>query len=361
MSRKLPKLSHHKASGRGYVTDPFTRLEVYLGTYGSPECQAAYDQWIVQLIARRQEVPSGAPPGSRLTVAGLVSDYLDFAEGYYRKHGEPTSELRSFRQVARVVNDLWGALAADDFTPTRFKAVRTALVGQGLARKHINKQMGRVRRIWRWGVEQEVVQPATLQALQAVAELAIGRTAVREEEPVEPVPLEVVNRTLAVLDGQTTAMVRLQLHGAMRAEDVVLMRPCDLTLTETSCLYVPYSHKTEHRGKERRLWLGPVCREILRGLLANSLKPDAWLFPSKRTQGHLTVQTYWERIKRTCERHNIPPWFPLQLRHLALTLVRERFGAEASQIAGGHANLSTTEIYAARDEVLARKIAEEMG
>ncbi len=362
MARKLPKLSHHKASGRGYVTDPFTRLEVYLGTYGTPECFAAYDAWIVALIARRQEVGSGAPPGSRLSVAGLLAKFLDHAEVWYRKHGKATSEVRSFREVARIVNELWGTLPADDFSPSKLKAVRQQMVSKGLARQHINAQCRRMCRIWKWGVEQEVVRVEVLDTLREVAPLALDRTTAREEEPVEAVPLEDVQRTIQVLDTQTAAMVRLQLHGSLRAEDVVVMRPRDFTLTETSCLYVPWTHKTEHKGRQRRLWLGPVCREVLRGLLASSPRSDAWLFRGKGKHGnHMAVQTYRRRIAGACTKHGIPLWTPLELRHLALTMVRERFGLDGAQIAGGHAHAKTTEIYTARDEKLARKIAEEMG
>ncbi len=360
MSRKLPKLCHHKHDGRGYVTDPFTSLEVYLGVYDTPECQAAYDRWIVELIARRQQ-ESSAPSGNRLSVAGLLSSFLDHAEGYYRKHGKITSEVRAFRDVAGELNELFGTLAADELSPGRLKAVRQRLIDRGLAREHINAQVRRVGRIWRWGVEQEVVKVEVLRTLREVAPLAEGRMGVREEEPVEPVPLEVVQRTLAVLDTQAAAMVRLQLHGSLRAEDVVVMRACDFTLTETSCLYVPWTHKTEHRGRARRLWLGPVCREVLRPLLAGSPRPDAWLFRAKGGKGHMAVQTYRRRIAAACAGHGLPHWTPLALRHTALTLVRERFGGEASRVVGGHAHLSTTEIYAARDEVLARKVAEEMG
>ncbi len=362
MSKRLPKLCHHKRSGRGYVTDPFTRLEVYLGVYDTPECQVAYDRWIVALIARRQEVASGAPPGSRLRVAQLLSDFLDHAENYYRKHGKITSEVRTFREVARVVNELFGTLAVDDLGPSRLKEVRAVLVNKGLAREHINAQVRRVCRIWKWGVEQELVRVEVLHTLREVAPLAQGRMGVREEEPVEPVPLEVVQRTIAVLDTQTAAMVRLQLYGALRAEDVIIMRPADFTMTADSCLYVPWTHKTEYRGRVRRLWLGPKCREVLRPLLASAV---GWLFPGMRRKtgqrSHVSGQTYRRRIERACTRHGIPHWFPLQLRHLALTMVRARHGLEGAQIAGGHANARVTEIYAERDEVLARKIAEDMG
>ncbi len=58
-TQRIPKLGKHKGSGRGYVTDPFTGREVYLGVHGTPECQTAYDCWTVELIARRQEKTHG--------------------------------------------------------------------------------------------------------------------------------------------------------------------------------------------------------------------------------------------------------------------------------------------------------------
>jgi site-specific recombinase XerD len=57
----------------------------------------------------------------------------------------------------------------------------------------------------------------------------------------------------------------------------------------------------------------------------------------------------------------VAPWNPYQLRHARLTEVRKAAGIEAAQAIGGHANLSTTEIYAKRVEEFAKKAAGESG
>jgi integrase len=57
----------------------------------------------------------------------------------------------------------------------------------------------------------------------------------------------------------------------------------------------------------------------------------------------------------------VPHWHPHQLKHAIATEVRRRHGVEAAQVYVGHANLSTTEIYAEKDLKQIEKIALEIG
>jgi integrase len=57
----------------------------------------------------------------------------------------------------------------------------------------------------------------------------------------------------------------------------------------------------------------------------------------------------------------VPHWHPHQLKHAIATEVRRRHGAEAAQVYVGHANLSTTEIYAEKDLRKIEEIALEVG
>ena len=56
------------------------------------------------------------------------------------------------------------------------KSVRQRYVDAGWVRYTCNKGVKRIRTIFKWGVENEMVAPATLQGLQAVAPLLAGRT-----------------------------------------------------------------------------------------------------------------------------------------------------------------------------------------
>jgi integrase len=57
----------------------------------------------------------------------------------------------------------------------------------------------------------------------------------------------------------------------------------------------------------------------------------------------------------------VPHWHPHQLKHSVATEVRRLHGAEAARVYVGHANLSTTEIYAEKDLKQIERIALEVG
>ncbi len=45
--KHTPKLCHHKGSGRGYVTDPYTRKEIFFGPYGHSSTHRNYLRWLM--------------------------------------------------------------------------------------------------------------------------------------------------------------------------------------------------------------------------------------------------------------------------------------------------------------------------
>ncbi|MFM7830627.1 MAG: site-specific integrase, partial [Planctomycetaceae bacterium] len=61
--------------------------------------------------------------------------------------------------------ELFGFTACDAFGPVALKAVREQMVQSGWCRKTCSKNTGRVRSIFRWGVENEMVDVSTLQKL----------------------------------------------------------------------------------------------------------------------------------------------------------------------------------------------------
>ena len=54
----------------------------------------------------------------------------------------------------------------------------------------------------------------------------------------------------------------------MRPAEVCIVRPCDIDRSVDPWLYVPDSHKTEHHGRERMIFLGPQAQVILLRYLA---------------------------------------------------------------------------------------------
>jgi integrase len=59
-------------------------------------------------------------------------------------------------------------------------------------------------------------------------------------------------------------MVRLQLLTGARPGEICAMRPTNVTRgIDGVWTYRPASHKTEHHGRERRIFIGPQAQEIL--------------------------------------------------------------------------------------------------
>ena len=96
----------------------------------------------------------------------------------------------------RRLKDLYGDIRVVDFGPLDLKDVRQRMIDNGHERKYINENVSRIRRMFKWGVENEVVPVTVYQALQAVDGLKKGRSLARESRPVFPVRDEVVTATL---------------------------------------------------------------------------------------------------------------------------------------------------------------------
>src|SRR5262249_36585494 len=169
----------------------------------------------------------GASTLDRLTLAELLARFTAHAEGYYRRpDGQATSEVSEFTYSLRPVNHLFGTTAAEDFGPLRLKAVRDLMAwgyvhpayGEQapLCRSLVNKRVRRVVHVFRFGVSEELVPESTWQALRSVAGVKKGRCEARETAPVEPVAMEVVERTLPHMNAHLGGAVRFQLHTGAR-------------------------------------------------------------------------------------------------------------------------------------------------
>lgn len=354
-------MCRHKRSGKAYVTDPHTRREVYLGAWGTPEAEANYRRWLAEFAARGDAPPP--PPAAGLTVGQLVVAYLAWVDAEYTKDGKPTSEPESTRVALAPVVDLYALTPAAEFGPAALRAVRERYVGKGWRRTYVNRQVLRVRAMFKWAVSEELLPVERWQALRTVRGLKAGRTKAPEGRKVAAVPAAVVDATIAQLSERWQNVARLHWWGAMRAQDACGIRPADVTQDEHSTLWVyrPSRFKTQHlEGATRTLYLGRRCQELLRPLLAAAASPEAYLFARGDGQP-VTVKLYRANLERACRRAGVPRWSPLQLRHTALTEARARFGLEGAQVRGGHKHARTSEIYAEKSEALARRIAEELG
>ena len=91
-----------------------------------------------------------------------------------------------------------------------------------------------------------------------------GRTKAVEPKPIGPVADATVDASLPKLPPVVADIVRLQRLTGCRPQEVCILRPCDLDTSGDVWSYRPASHKTQHRGRERIIFIGPKAQDVLR-------------------------------------------------------------------------------------------------
>lgn len=390
LSPRVPSLRLHRPSGQAVCT--LGGRDYYLGKHGTPEARAEYDRLIAEFLARGRVAPPMADGATDLSVNEVIAAYLVHVDAYYRKDGRPTVEAGNIRLAVRPLRKLYGHTEARRFGPLALKAVREAMIEADNCRREINRRVGRIVRLFKWAVSEELVPAPVHQALTTVPPLKAGRTSARESAPVAPVAPEHVAAVLPLVSRQVAAMIELQNLAAMRPGEVVAMTTGRIDTTGAIWTYRPESHKGQHNGRDRVVFLGPQAQAVLKGWMRPD-EPDRPLFspaeataerrdamraarrtrvqpsqadrrkarPKKLPGDRYTVGSYRHAIQAACAKAGIDPWHPHQLRHAAATAIRARFGLEASQLILGHARADVTQVYAERDQSKALAVAAEIG
>ncbi|RIK74924.1 MAG: site-specific integrase [Planctomycetota bacterium] len=389
LTRSLPSLRRHKASGQAVVT--LSGRDLYLGPWGSRPAKREYERLIGEWLAAGRVLPAESNVIGT-TVAELAAAYLRFAKGYYRKDGEPTGSLDRVKIALKTLRTLYGRTEAAAFGPLALQAIQGRLVADGKARSYVNHLVETIRRVFKWGVSQELVPASVFQALATVPGLRRGRTEAREPKPIMPVAESIVDATLPRMPPIVADMVRLQRLTGARPGEICILRPCDVDRSGDVWAYRPASHKTEHHGRERIIFIGPKAQAILAPYLLRAA--DAFCFspreavetkraerrearqtpmtPSqsrrrrkrkpRRAPGDCyTFRSYGRAIARACTAAKVDVGMPNRLRHSAATEIRSRYGLEAAATVLGHAQANVTQIYAERDLTKAAAIMREVG
>jgi integrase len=430
----VPQPSLHKPSGRARVMLPVgtgRRAQVWLGEWGTPEADAEYHR-VVQLWlqAGRTWPPPATAPGTVRTVRNLADAYAAWAKSYYVKGSRATSThhvvLRALTLLCRAGFDV-GPIA--DFGPqklARFQAWLAAHPDRLWSRPTINTYVQHIRAMFRWGVAQELVPEHVYRALTAVPALRRGRApaagmdAPRENENVPPVPLEHVRRVLPFMPPTVARMVQVHALAGCRIGEVLAMRFGHLhhengkgitqsELRGDAPQVLVYSvpddaNKTEHHGRDRRVFFGPNCCRVLWLELRDAaavgpLNGSTVVFSPRRAErARLAAMraaakaagrpvrrkvardvraqvgdtynrhSYRQAIRRACKAHNreaekrdhVPVWVPAQLRHTAASRIAAQESLEAARELLGHAELRTTMRYVAVDDSRLRDAARRL-
>ncbi|MGE3180614.1 MAG: hypothetical protein AB7N71_03220 [Phycisphaerae bacterium] len=159
-THRPPAYRLHKATGQGCADVDGKRF--YFGAFDKPESREKYDRFIAEWLSRGRALPTKT---ESMTVNELILLYWKWADGYYRKEGAPTSEHNWIRRSMRPLRKLCGFSAVKNFGPLALKAVRDVMIASELSRAGMNRRVERIRRMFRWAVENEHVPPSVYHGL----------------------------------------------------------------------------------------------------------------------------------------------------------------------------------------------------
>lgn len=391
-----PAYKIHQASGRAYYYHGGRRH--YLGRHGTPEAKQAYRQ-VVASWERQHAAPSFRPAAG-CTLAELAAAFLEHADRHYRDaDGRHTKEFADYKRNLTDLLAACGELPAGDFRPSHLKALRDRWVRDGLTRLTVNKQVGRLKRVFAWGVEEELVEEDVCARLYRVKGLQEGRTEAPERDDVLPVPLRDLAAVLRVAPEPLAPMLRLGYYAGARPGEICRMRAEEvrtdgvLKLGKRTVnlagqgvwLFAPRKFKQKHAGKVVIYVLGPRCQRLLAPYLERV--PAGYLFspaervraeraarrkarqskvpPSQRDRGkqaprrapgeHYRTESYGRAVERLCRKAGVEPFGPNRLRHNYATRMDQAAGLETTAEALGHSKGQVTEIYIERK---LRRVAE---
>lgn len=386
--RSLPKMCRLKRpSGKhtAYVTLNGTR--VYLGDFGTPEADQAYDRAVSEWISRGRRP---CIPQEDAVIAECVETYLTHVEGYYQNS---PSSLNRVKYVFKHLLALYSRLPAAEFSAVHLRAVRECLINDKLARTTINERIRFIVNMLKYCASLDMIPAAPYQKAATLDPLKRGRSAARETDPVKPVPQKHIDTVLSRVNKSVAAMIRLQLLTGCRPGEIVTLKREQMDMSGPVWILELTNHKNAWRNKKRVLYFGKQAQAILKAFFLLR-RPGEYLFqpadcyqervesarkhrrpnqPSnprktdRTISDHYDTRAYAKAIGNACAANphkkwkEIPVWSPNQLRHNAASELRRQYGIEVTRAVLGHSCLSTSEIYAEVDQAAVMRVMSERG
>jgi integrase len=364
---------------------------------------ARYRHWRSNEYDAKEHVRDPRVISASYTVTMLADDYLAHARETFRRAGTVTSHTLTVEYAMAALKGRFPSRIAADVKAHEIAALRDAMVWtqdrkghrKRRALKTVNGRLYVIKQAFRWGAMEKGVIPDTVAgAIQLVRPLARGRSHAADPKQIRPVAWETVQATMRVCPQVVHDMVEVQWLTGMRSGELCIMRPVDIDRSGKVWLYKPIRHKSEHKEKLRLIDLGPRAQRVLKTYVENRT-PAAYCFSPREAMDQMAAAehaarrtpigqgnrpgtnrkgdpqiapgerydsaSYRRAIAYACDRADIDPWHPHQLRHAWATRVREEMGIEAASIGLGHSHIDATLLYAEAAREKAKEIARRVG
>ena len=162
----VPKMCRHL---HGHAFIKIGGQQIWLGRYGQPHTQEMYDRLIGQWLANGRILPKAPPPEAAPQILTILAPYWRWAKERYT-----SSEVDTIKSALRIVEKLYGSLPALQFGPNALRAVRAEMIHTGWTRRQINRQISRVRALFRWAASHEMLPESIYNQLRTVEPLRRG-------------------------------------------------------------------------------------------------------------------------------------------------------------------------------------------
>ncbi len=337
------------------------------------------------------EIPFPTPDPQGLTVAELAVAYLAHEQD---RCGAELITRTTFLECQAVVDALVNQhahLLVTQFGPKSLKAIQQRLAKTPcrnragrfkrktspppLCRNQVNSRVNHIRRIFKWGVSEELVPPTILEALRCVTGLRRGEA--HDNPPRTAVDPKHVWIVIDHLRSSPPASARNPAYRRAAADALEFIlstgcRPgeaCQLRWRDVTLVPDPVVELTEHKtrkatGKNRLIPLNEDANRLIQRLhqTRDSRDPDQPVFDADVKGRTLLPNSLYQLVRKTCAATDCPHWSPYQIRHTVASTVVARTGSEveASALLGHTPGSTVVQRYSKDRLASARRGAESL-
>jgi integrase len=353
------------------------RQKIMLGKSGSPEAEAKFRRLQIQVLSD--------PTLAFLNPQHVKVDHLCIAYLEYVEENDP-GHFSSIKTAVKILLGYYTGQPVDSLDTRHFLFLQEQFVKHGVSRKYCNALMGYIRAMLKWGAIRKLVSTQVYGEAKLIPALKEGKTKAYENPEREPVPDDVVRRTLPFMSPTVRAMVQIQRMTGMRPKEICRMTVGNIDQTRDSELwyYIP-RHKTERFIGKKSIPLGKPEQELIAPYLVGK-KPSEAIFsprtamaewhaerranrktkispsqlerdkkrakkPAKRQPGEFydrnsyrvaVLNAITKGNKTLPKDQQIPRWSPYQLRHANATATELEHGLDEAQAQLGHTSANMT-------------------
>ncbi|MDA7668714.1 site-specific integrase [bacterium] len=381
-----PKYLKNSATRADGTVDEYayTRVDgrrISLGRYGDSEGYQRWKRLLNEWLAAH-DLDQAIEP-SRVTVADLADRWLDSERSRMdsARISRKTYAAACYAAEAAVLEHA-GSLATT-FGPKALKSVQARLVRTPcktirgryrnaqkpptLSRTEVNRRVNGIRQMFRWGVSEELVSPATLASLRSVSGLRAGEGRDNPaRKPADPAAVRALAAELRARGhhGHASVLEILRWTGC-RPEEVCSLTAADVRQTSTGLELHIRNHKTrKSTNADRIIPLNDRAASLMHDAITEhrNIDPDRRLFLSPRGRPFGSSRFYY-LLRKTADAAGLDRVEPYGLRHLGATEAIEAGMSEAETAALlGHSPSSTiVRRYSQDRTALARRAANAIG